>query len=78
MNEDEKKQDETEVTPEGAVEVKEEDLDQAAGGAVDAFRPTGDRLVENPTSPTLAPSDPSLKQSPTLSPTDRNWDMKQL
>lgn len=39
---DEQPDKETAVTPKGAVEVDEKDLDQAAGGAVDAFRPTGD------------------------------------
>ena len=68
MNEDEKKQDETEVTPEGAVEVQEEDLDQASGGAI----------YMKPASAEYKVHDPSLKQSPTLTPTDQNWDMKKL
>ena len=68
MNEDEKKQDETEVTPEGAVEVEEEDLDEASGGAI----------YMKPPSDTKYSQDPSLKQSPTLTPTDQNWDMKKL
>ena len=39
MNEDDKKN-ENEVTPEGAVEVNEEDLDQASGGAAYLKMPT--------------------------------------
>ena len=69
MNEDEKKSDETEVTPEGAVEVKEEDLDEASGGAI-YMKPAGANLNLS--------QDQSLKQSPTLTPTDQNWDMKKL
>lgn len=69
MNEDDKKTDETEVTPEGAVEVKEEDLDEASGGAIYQKTP----LPEKHLNPEL---DPTLKQSPTLSPTDRNYDLK--
>ena len=68
MNEEEKKAGETEVTPEGAVEVDEKDLDKASGGAI--------YMNPNPTvSPTL---DPSVKLSPTLKPTEQNWDMKKL
>ena len=68
MNEDDKKP-ESEVTPEGAVEVKEEDLDEASGGAI-YMKPAGANLNLS--------QDPSLKQSPTLTPTDQNWDMKKL
>ena len=46
MNEDDKKT-ETEVTPEGAVEIQEEDLDQASGGAAYLKMPT-DQLKLNP------------------------------
>ena len=70
MIEDEKKE-ETEVTPEGAVEVKEEDLDQASGGAGYIKSP----LPEKNLNPEL---DPTLKQSPTLSPTLQNYDLKKL
>lgn len=70
MNEDEKKPDETEVTPEGAVEVKEEDLDKAEGG-ISSYSYD---LKTNP----LAPSNTSLKQSPTLTPTDQNYDLKKI
>ena len=77
MNEDDKKT-ETEVTPEGAVEIQEEDLEKASGGAGYIKSPV-DKYVENPTSPTLRPEqDPSLKQSPTLSPTDQDFVMKKL
>jgi hypothetical protein len=68
VNEDEKKTDETEVTPEGAVEVQEEDLDKASGGAGYIKSP----IPEKHLNPTL---DPVLKQSPTLNPTDRNYDL---
>jgi hypothetical protein len=67
MIEDEKKE-ETEVTPEGAVEVKEEDLDQASGGAAYLKMPV-DRLSS---------SDTSQKFSPTLKPLDANYDLKKL
>ena len=67
MNEEEKKTDE-ETSPKGAVEVKEEDLDQASGGAI----------YMKPASAEYKVQDPSLKQSPTLTPTDQNWDMKKL
>ena len=46
MNEDDKKN-ENDVTPEGAVEVNEEDLDQASGGAGYLKMPT-DQLKLNP------------------------------
>ena len=74
MNEDEKKPDETEVTPEGAVEVKEEDLDKASGGAaVDYFKPPAGTLtspdLKDPTGTLTSPDlkDPSLNFSPTQS-----------
>ena len=67
---DEQPDKENEVTPQGAVEVDEEDLDQAAGGAA---------FVKLPVDyPDPNRQDPSLKQSPTLKPTDANWDMKKL
>ena len=58
MNEDDKKA-ENEVTPEGAVEVNEEDLDQASGGAAYLKMPV-DQLKLSPT-PDL--QDSSLKQN---------------
>ena len=46
MNEDDKKN-ENDVTPEGAVEVNEEDLDQASGGAAYLKMPT-DQIKNSP------------------------------
>ena len=66
MNEEEKKTDE-ETSPKGAVEVKEEDLDQASGGA--GYKKT-------PPSADLNVADASVKVSPTLKPTDPNYDLK--
>ena len=50
MNEDDKK--ENEVTPEGAVEVDESDLDKAAGGISSYSKPTDQQLKLTPTAPT--------------------------
>ena len=66
MSEEDKKS-ETEVTPEGAVEIQEEDLEQASGGAA---------YVKLPVDQLSSRSDPTLKQSPTLSPTIQNYDLK--
>ena len=70
MTEEDKKT-ESEVTPEGAVEIQEEDLDQASGGAI-YMKPGDASLKQNPT------ADPSVKISPVFSPTESNWDMKKL
>ena len=72
MIEDEKKE-ETEVTPEGAVEVNEEDLDKASGGAI-YMKP-----AETSVKPTydLSPSTPVLGDG-SVKPTDQNWDMKKI
>ena len=67
---EEDKKEETEVTPEGAVEVKEEDLDQASGGAI-YMKPADQQLKQ-------APADSTLTVSPTLKPVDQNWDMKKI
>ena len=74
---DEKPNKENEVTPEGAVEIKEEDLDQASGGAgflkvpvdrltgegaVDGIKlPQGDGSVK-PADFTMKPGDYDLKK----------------
>ena len=58
MNEDDKKA-ETEVTPEGAVEIQEEDLDEASGGAAYVKLPVDQLKL----SPTANLQDSSLKQS---------------
>ena len=61
MNEEDKKN-ENEVTPEGAVEVNEEDLDQASGGAIYMQTPTTTAVKIDYTSPTnVAMGDGSVK-----------------
>ena len=73
MNEEEKKT-ETEATPEGAVEVQEEDLDKAAGGAIYMKTPVPERSYD------LKTGDSSLVQpgTETLTPTYQNWEMKKI
>jgi hypothetical protein len=68
---EEEKKAESEVTPEGAVEIQEEDLDQASGGAI-YMKPADPTVKLTPT------ADSSLKQRPTLLPVDQNCDMKKL
>jgi hypothetical protein len=61
VNEDDKKN-ENDVTPEGAVEVNEEDLDQASGGAIYMKTPADTSLKIDYTSPTTtALGDGSVK-----------------
>lgn len=62
MDEHEKKT-ETEVTPEGAVEVNEEDLEQASGGAGYLKIPTDQLKLSTTDQLKVNPSDPSLKLS---------------
>ena len=66
MNEDDKKT-ETEVTPEGTVEIQEEDLDQASGGAGYLKMPVDQVKL----SPTVNLQDSSLKQS-------KGYDLKKI
>ena len=68
MNEDDKKN-ENDVTPEGAVEVNEEDLDQASGGAGYLKMPTD-------TSVKIDFADPSLKQLGDGSVKPAGYDLK--
>ena len=60
MNEDDKKT-ETEVTPEGAVEIQEEDLDQASGGAIYMQVPAEQQDFHLDAQLTPELKDPSLK-----------------
>ena len=59
MTEDSKNQ--NEVTPEGTVEIREEDLDQASGGAGYLKMPT-DQLIKQ-SDATIKYADGSVKQS---------------
>ena len=59
MSAEEKKTDKNEVTPEGAVEIQEEDLEQASGGAAYLKLPVDPQYKV--TSPTL---NTSLKYTP--------------
>ena len=71
MNEDDKKA-ENEVTPEGAVEVNEEDLDQASGGAAYLKMPV-DQLKLSPT-PDLQDSSLKLNKGYDL----KGYDLKKI
>ena len=70
MNEDDKKN-ENDVTPEGAVEVNEEDLDQASGGAAYLKMPT-DQLKYSPGSDL----DPTIKNLGDGSVKPTGYDLK--
>lgn len=73
MNEDDKKN-ENEVTPEGAVEIQEEDLEQASGGAIYMKTPT-DASVK------IDFADPSVKLmgDGSVKPTDlKSYDLKKI
>ena len=58
MTEDTKNQ--SEVTPEGTVEIREEDLDQASGGAAYLKMPVG-QIKQNPADPSIKYGDGSVK-----------------
>ena len=66
MSEEDKKS-ETEVTPEGAVEIQEEDLDQASGGAAYLKMPVDQVKL----SPTVNLQDSSLKLN-------KGYDLKKI
>ena len=73
MNEDDKKP-ESEATPEGAVEVQEEDLDKAAGGAIYMKTPLPEKEYDLKTG-----VDPLVRPATeTLTPTDPTWDLKKI
>ena len=67
MMADDKTGNEEEVTPKGAVEVEEKDLDKAAGGAMDFNRPAEqDVALQDNITPEL--KDSSLKEAAGFSP----------
>ena len=68
MNEEDKKN-ETEVTPEGAVEIQEEDLEQASGGAIYMKTPTE-------TSVKIDFADPTIKNMGDGSVKPAGYDLK--
>ena len=57
---DEKPEKEEEVTPKGAVEVNEEDLDQAAGGVESWSQPADTSVKIDFSAQKAAPADPSI------------------